>query len=384
MRVAVVAECFTPSVNGVTNSVRRLLEHARSRGHEVMVVAPGPGPERVDHAPVARVRSVGLAAYPDLRVGLPVGRITDELRRFRPDVVYAAAPVVLGAAGLVAARRLGIPSVAVFQTDLAGFARRYHLSVLDTPIWAWLRSVHRHADLTLAPSTAAVWLLRAHDIGTVALWPRGVDHMRFHPERASRALREQLAPDGQTIVGFVGRLAREKQIERLRHVARRPDVRVVVVGDGPYRRQLERVLPRATFMGVRTGEELSALHASFDIFVHPGIDETFCQAVQESLASGCAVVAPAQGGPLDLVRHRENGLLWTPGVPATLDAAVDELVASPLERVRLGRAGRQSVEGRSWEAVMDELFDRHLPSVMPNVLQRRRLTRLVRPRRLAA
>jgi phosphatidylinositol alpha 1,6-mannosyltransferase len=371
MRVAVVAECFTPSVNGVTNSVTRLLEHARSRGHEVIVVAPGPGPERHNTTPVVRVRSVGLTAYPDLRVGLPVRRLTDELRRFQPDVVYAAAPVVLGAAGLLAAKRLGIPRVAVFQTDLAGFARRYHLGVLDSPIWSWLRHVHAQANLTLAPSTAAAWMLRAHGITSVVLWPRGVDLDRFHPRHASRELQAQLAPDDEVIVGYVGRLAREKQIERLRHVARRRDVKVVVVGDGPYRSHLERLMPRAEFLGIRSGGELSALHATFDIFVHPGIDETFCQAVQESLASGCAVVAPAQGGPLDLVRHRDNGLLWTPGVPATLDAAVDELVASPLERARLGRAARQSVEGRSWDSVMNELFDRHLPSVAPGVTRRR-------------
>lgn len=374
MRVAVVAECFTPSVNGVTNSVMRLLEHARSRGHEAIVVAPGPGPERYSDTPVVRVRSVGLTAYPDLRVGLPVGRLTDELRRFQPDVVYAAAPVVLGAAGLLAAKRLGIPRVAVFQTDLAGFARRYRLGVMDNAIWSWLRYVHAQADLTLAPSSAAAWMLRSRGVSSVALWGRGVDLDRFHPHHASRELHTQLAPNGEAIVGFVGRLAREKQVERLRHVARRRDVKVVIVGDGPHRRHLERVLPRAAFLGMRSGNELSALHATFDIFVHPGIDETFCQSVQESLASGCAVVAPAQGGPLDLVRHRDNGLLWTPGVPATLDAAVDELVTSPLDRLRLGRAARESVEGRSWAAVMDELFERHLPGVVPGATQLRQIS----------
>jgi phosphatidylinositol alpha 1,6-mannosyltransferase len=180
-------------------------------------------------------------------------------------------------------------------------------------------------------------MLQSHGISSVALRPRGVDLERFHPHHASHELHSQLAPNGETIVGFVGRLAREKQIESLRHVARRRDVKVVV-GDGPWRTHLERRMPKATFLGMRSGADLSALHATFDIFVHPGIDETFCQAVQESLASGCAVVAPAQGGPLDLVRHRDNGLLWTPGVPATLDAAVDELVASPMERMRLGHA----------------------------------------------
>lgn len=366
MRITVVTECFTPAINGVTNSVIRVIDHARARGHEVRVIAPGPGPERHGDVEVVRVPSIGLTGYPDVRVGLPVGMMQRELRRHTPDVVYVAAPAILGAAGLLAARRLGLPRLAVFQTDLAGFARRYHLALLDRPVWSWLTRIHRLADLTLAPSSAAVWMLRHHGITSVERWTRGVDLDRFHPRHASPAWRRRLAPDGEAIVGFVGRLAREKQVHRLEAVAGLPGVRVVIVGDGPMRPELERRLPGAEFLGMRTGVELGQLHASFDVFVHTGIDETFCQTVQESLASGTAVVAPAQGGPLDLVRHLDNGLLWSPGIPASLTGAVDELVNDSVLRNHLAQRARSSVAHRSWSAVMAELFDRHLPSIMNN------------------
>jgi len=359
LRVAIVAESFLPAVNGVTNSVLRLIEHLQAEGHEALVIAPGPGEDRVNGVPVVRVRAVDLPRYDSLRVGMPIGRLTSTLRDFDPDVVHLAAPTVLGAGAARAAHSLDIPVVAIFQTDIAGFAKRYGLAAASAPIWAWLRWVHSHADVTLAPSTAAAWTLQARGIERVDRWMRGVDLERFHPQHRSAMLRRRLAPDGEAIVGFVGRLAKEKQIHRLAPVSALPGVRVVIVGDGPERARLEKQVPKATFLGFRGGVELSQLHASFDAFVHTGLDETFCQAVQEALASGVPVVAPAAGGPLDLVTHGHNGFLWSPQQPEMLVGAVAELAADPHLRRELGAAGRRGVEVRPWSTVMGELVERY-------------------------
>lgn len=119
--------------------------------------------------------------------------------------------------------------------------------------------------------------------------------------------------------------------------------------------KLRRRMPNATFVGFKTGAELSRFHASFDLFVHTGVDETFCQAVQEALASGVPVVAPAAGGPLDLVRHDVNGYLWTEHSAVSLNGAVEELVRHQVKRERLAAMARPSVESRTWSSVMDEL-----------------------------
>lgn len=356
MRVAIVAESFLPEVNGVTNSVLRVVEHLERSGHAALVIAPGDGPDHIGHTPVARVPAVALPLYRSLAVGLPSPRVEWLLRRFRPDVVHLAAPVVLGAAGAVAARRLGVPSVAVYQTDLAGFASRYHLGRAGRPIWSWLRWVHRHADLTLAPSTLAAWELRQHGIGPVARWGRGVDTERFHPGHRNKMLRRRLAPDGEVVVGYVGRLAAEKNVDLLSHLRRVPGARLVVVGDGPARSRLERRLPDATFLGFQNGVALSQAIASLDVFVHTGAHETFCQAVQEALASGVPVVAPASGGPMDLVRHGVNGYLWPTASPAFIREAVSTLVADPALREGLSTEARASVLGRSWETLGEELL----------------------------
>jgi phosphatidylinositol alpha 1,6-mannosyltransferase len=142
-------------------------------------------------------------------------------------------------------------------------------------------------------------------------------------------------------------------------VSKVPGVKVVIVGEGPERHHLERAIPRAEFVGFQGGVALSQLHASFDVFAHTGLDETFCQAVQEALASGVPVVAPAAGGPIDLVQHGRNGYLWSPELPGMLAGAVAELANDPARRREMGRAGRESVLARPWSAVMDELMDHY-------------------------
>ena len=363
MRIAIVAESFLPAINGVTNSVLRVIEHMTARGHEVTVIAPSPGVTAYGKARIIRVPSFGFPRYPELRIGHSRDFVREVLREIKPDVVHLGSPAVLGAASLRAAQELGIPSVAIYQTVLAGFATRYHLGIAGRSIWRYIANIHRRADLTLAPSTAAVWDLRERGVNNVVRWMRGVDLERFNPSFRDEELRKSLAPDGQLIIGFVGRLAREKQIERLKGLCRMPHIKVVIVGDGPMKAKLEKELKGAIFTGFKSGEELSKLYASFDVFVHTGQDETFCQAVQEALASGVPVVAPASGGPLDLVQHGHNGFLWTETSRYSLVGAVVELAKYPVKRERLAANARPSVEVRPWCGVMDEL-EGHYRSVI--------------------
>ncbi|HET9173220.1 MAG TPA: glycosyltransferase family 1 protein [Actinospica sp.] len=357
-----VTESFLPRVNGVTNSVCRVLEHLERRGHEALIIAPGPGPESYAGFPVTVVPGVGLPGYNSFVLGLPTKAVERRLREFAPDVVHLASPVALGAAGARAARKMGVPSVAVFQTDLAGFARRYGFRGTDKTIWSWLRHVHRQAARTLVPSSATYRQLDERGFPGLAMWRRGVDAERFQPSRRSESLRRELAPNGEVLVGFVGRLASEKRVELLACLADVPNVKVVVVGEGPAEKKLRTMLPDAAFLGFLDGQRLAEAYASLDVFVHTGPDETFCQAIQEAMASGLPVVAPAAGGPLDLVTPEETGLLFEPNDTEALRAGVVRLAEGAALRTAWGAAGRLSVEHRSWSAVGDELL-RHYSEV---------------------
>ncbi|HKC28205.1 MAG TPA: glycosyltransferase, partial [Jatrophihabitans sp.] len=162
--------------------------------------------------------------------------------------------------------------------------------------------------------------------------------------------------DGRLIVGFVGRLAPEKRVEMLEAASRLPGVRLVVVGDGPRRKALQRLLPDAEFTGQLTGTALGTAMASLDLLVHPGADETFCQVVQEALCAGVPVIATAAGGPLDLVRHRDNGLLWSGDDPGVLAAQVATLRDDPIALARMATKARPSVVHRTWDRMTDELL----------------------------
>jgi len=377
VRVAIVAESFLPEVNGVSNSVIRVLEHLRRTGHEALVIAPDtpPGEPRAEriHDGI-RVHRVPARMFPrvtTLPLGVPTPRLVSVLRGFDPHVVHLASPALLGYGGVRAARWLGVPTVAVYQTDVPGFAASYGIPMTARAAWAWFRHLHGLADRTLAPSSVTMEALVAHQFPRVHRWARGVDVLRFAPSARNEALRRRWSPHGKPIIGFVGRLAPEKHVERLIGLAAGDAVQLVIVGDGVDRDKLQSAMPTAVFTGALYGDELAAAYASMDVFVHPGEHETFCQVVQEALASGLPVIAPDAGGPRDLVTPWRTGLLL--GVnefEARLPETVAHLIA---ERPRYAPAARRSVIGRSWPVICDELLG-HYEAVLSPLARRRMLS----------
>jgi phosphatidylinositol alpha 1,6-mannosyltransferase len=355
-------------MNGVTHSILRVLDHLQERGDEVMVIAPSTSDAEVSDvvkgAFVYRLPSVPLAGYTNVRVALGgVHRVKRILADYAPDVVHLASPFVLGWRAVQAAHQLGIPTVAIYQTEVPSYAARYGVPFLEN--WAWNRvdNIHVLATRTLVPSTFALNQLRGRGILRVDMWRRGVDTARFNPAKRSDAWRRSIAPEGERIIGYVGRLAIEKQVEDLAVLADVPSTRLVIVGDGPQRETLEAALPQATFTGFLGGEDLAQAVASFDLFVHPGEFETFCQTIQEAMASGVPVVATGRGGPLDLVENSRTGWLYEPGDLTELHNYVQDLMGDDAKRRAFGTAALASVQGRTWPVLSAELV-RHYQEVI--------------------
>ena len=374
MRVVLVAESSLIHMNGVTHSLLQVLRHLEAQGHETRVIAPrGTLLERANPvddvvgphgSELSLLRSVGLPSYPEVRVTFArAALLTTILRDFAPDVIHLASPFVLGWQGLRAADRLGIPTVAIYQTDIPGYAQRYGMPGAQPALAQHVARIHRRATLTLAPSSAAIAELRAAGVDRLRLWARGVDSVRFRPERRSTSWRATVAPHGETIVGYVGRLAPEKQVEDLAALAGIPNTRLVIVGDGPSRAALERLLPEAAFLGFLGGDQLAEAIASFDVFVHPGENETFCQTIQEALASGVPVVATGRGGPLDLVQNSRTGWLYAPGDLGELRSRVADLAGDAAKRRAFAAAARASVLHRSWSRLGDELLGHYRDAI---------------------
>lgn len=363
-----VAESFLPHMNGVTHSLLKVLAHLRRRGDDALVIAPASSwldkspwldsqaPETVEGFPVITLPSVPLTGYSNVRLAAgTVARVRRILADFSPDVVHVASPFVLGWRAVQAAGQLGIPTVSVYQTEIPAYAARYGVPWLENVLWQRVENIHRASTLTLAPSSFALNQLESHDLPRLRLWRRGVDTRRFTPAKRDGQWRRSIAPLGSKIIGYVGRLAAEKQVEDLAGLDAIPGTRLVIVGSGPEKDSLKQKLPGAYFAGFQSGDELARMMASFDIFVHPGESETFCQTIQEAMASGVPVVAVGRGGPLDLVDSSRTGWVYPPGELDQLHAAVMDLLGDDTKRRAFGRAAYNAVQGRTWPVLCEQL-----------------------------
>src|SRR6202007_1197120 len=168
-----------------------------------------------------------------------------------------------------------LPTIAFSQTTLQPYARAYRFGQAGEAFaWRWLRGIHNGAVRTLAPSTVTATGLLGQGIENVWVWGRGGDTRRFHPAKRSPRIRAEVAPDGELIAGYVGRLATEKRVDLLAGITALDGVRLVIVGAGPAEAALRPHLPGAVFLGERGGEELAAIYASLDVFAHSGPYET--------------------------------------------------------------------------------------------------------------
>ena len=358
LRVVVVTESFLPQVNGVTNSVLRVLEHLRAEGHQALVIAPESSGGITEYAGFRVKRVPSLEMMGLLPVGFPQKAIEPLIDGFNPDVIHLASPFFLGNYASRVAERLNIPTLSVYQTDIAGFARHYGLTIAHNTLKKWVARIHQSTDLTLAPSKWASRDLESTGVKNVEIWKRGVDLVKFDPARRDESLRENIRgkDSAKLIIGYVGRLANEKRIDDLAILDRQPDIQLVIVGGGPAEARLKRELPNARFVGYQSGTELGRYVASFDIFVHTGKHETFCQAIQEALAAGVPVIGPDTGGPVDLIEHGITGLLIDTADSYALLEAVSTLRShSAFDLMQI--AARRSVEHRTWDYINAQLID---------------------------
>ena len=364
MRIALVAETFLPKVDGIVNTLCRLLEHLARRGDEALVLAPSGAPEQFMGHRVLGLPSLPMPFYPELRVALPTPAALRALEAFAPDLVQVANPLVLGVAAKRWALARGVPVAASYHTDVPGFTARWGLGPLVPLAWAGMRAAHRGATLNLCPSRATAEELARQGFENLAVWGRGVDSQRFHPKKRSADWRIRLSagePERPLLL-YVGRLSPEKRVDWLADLLEAlPEARLAVVGDGPARGSLEaRFAGRpAVFTGYLRGGDLAAAYASADCFVFTGANETLGNVVLEAMASGLPVVAPAAGGVLEHMRHEQNGLLFEPDSRAALIAATARLLADPALAARLARGARAEAEATPWAEVLDGLIARY-------------------------
>ncbi|WP_373387716.1 glycosyltransferase family 4 protein [Pseudomonas alcaligenes] len=369
LHIALVSETFPPEINGVANTLGRLCQGLRERGHRLQLVRPRQADEDTpDDEDLLLTRGWPLPGYAGLQWGQSsLHKLLRRWQRHRPDVLYIATEGPLGLSALRAARRLGIPVVSGFHTNFQQYSDHYGLGLLSRLLTGYLRWFHNRSRLTLVPSPSQRLELQRRGFERLELLARGVDGQQFHPMRRSAELRAEWGlGENEIAVLHVGRLAAEKNLQLLVRAFRslqqslpQRRLKLVLVGDGPLRPQLQAELPDALFCGVRRDAELAEHYASGDLFLFPSLSETFGNVVLEALASGLAVVAFDQAAAAQHIRHGHNGALATPGDETAFIEAAHWLLedAESLRRVRLN--ARRHAGQQGWASIVEQ-FEAHL------------------------
>lgn len=363
MRIAYFTESLYPLVDGVSRTLARLFDFLQRRGVEFRVFSPFVPDEGKEWSKQVRaVPYFRFPLHPDYRVSLPTPRVARDLAEYGPDLVHVVSPTPMAVWAQRWARRRDIPVVASFHTHFVSYFRYYGLPRLEPLGWRLLGRFYARCQRVYAPTRRIIAELAAHGIPHLELWSRGIDLARFDPRFRDPALRAAAgADDGTPIVLLVSRLVKEKDLLDLvpMHAIlrpRQPRYRLVLVGDGPLRSDLEAALADAYFAGYQSGEMLSRWFASGDIFVFPSTTETFGNVVSEALASGLPAVVVDRGGPPEQIQDGVTGYIARPNDPADLADKVERLLGDRAARERMGQAARASTMPRDWEVVNETLL----------------------------
>ncbi|MBD2093088.1 glycosyltransferase family 1 protein [Microcoleus sp. FACHB-1515] len=372
MRIALFTETFLPKVDGIVTRLSHTVDHLQRSGNQVLVFSPDGGLREYKGAKIHGVSGFPLPLYPELKLALPRPSIGQALDAFQPDLVHVVNPAVLGLAGIYYSKLHRVPLVASYHTHLPKYLEHYGLGMLEGVLWELLKAMHNQALLNLCTSTAMQEELTSHGIERVELWQRGVDVELFQPHLASQEMRSRLTqgnPDDPLLL-YVGRLSAEKEIDRIKPVLEAiPKARLALVGDGPYRQELEKIFANTptNFVGYLTGTDLAAAFASADAFVFPSRTETLGLVLLEAMAAGCPVIAANAGGIPDIVTDGVNGYLFDPTDERGAIAATQRLLSQPEARSTLRQNARQEAERWGWAAATRQL-QRYYQSVLARSL----------------
>jgi glycosyltransferase involved in cell wall biosynthesis len=369
LKIALVTETYVPEVNGVAITIGRMVDGMRKRGHIIHMIRPRQHKQDVAGSngsyKETLVGGMPIPGYPELKSGLPnKSRLLRLWHEQRPDVVHIATEGPLGWSALAAANKLDIPVSTDFHTNFHSYTQHYGIGLLRRPIAAYLRYFHNKAACTLVPTASLKEQLESDGYKNVQVVSRGVDTELFHPARRSAALRASWGADEGAsvtpVVMVVSRLAPEKNLgvviqafEQMRTI--HPLARLVMVGDGPARAELEKQHPHVIFAGMQTGEALAEHYASGDIFLYPSLTETYGNVTVEAMASGLATVAYDYAAARQHILHGVNGVLAPFGDTGAFIGQARGLISN-MDRVqRLRIAARQTVESLTWEHIMGQM-----------------------------
>lgn len=361
MRIAIITETFLPSTDGIVTRLCASIRWLKNHGHDVIVIAPDLGVSDFVGIPIAGVPAHTFFLYKDKKYSFLSLKVKKHLKDFQPDIVHVVNPAFLGVTGIYYTKRLGLPLVASYHTHVPKYAEYYRVSFLKPILWWYFRSLHNRSDVNLCTSKSVLEELRQKRFKDVHFWKRGVDTVQYQPDHFDVKMRDRLT-DGnkdKKLLLYVGRLAAEKDIEKIRKVLEQSDdYCLAIVGDGPHRAYLEDYFKdtETVFTGFLHGDELACAYASSDIFVFPSTTETLGLVLLEAMSSGLPVVAAQSGPTSEQVEHGRTGLLYDPDHADDFVQCVLKLKDDHYRR-SLGVEAYKTSQAIGWDAPSSQLLN---------------------------
>jgi glycosyltransferase involved in cell wall biosynthesis len=353
-------------INGVARTLKQSLELAEKLGKDLTMITCDPhgrdcGPGVRNFAPIG---VYDLPEYPEQKIFYPPAL---EMIRFAYEQgftqLHASTPGPIGLTALLAAKILKLPIHGAYHTQIPQYAKQLTGDEgMEDLAWKYAVWFYNQLDMVFAPSRDTARELAEKGIRPekIMVYPRGVDVTAFHPEKRNGFLKRFDAADGVNLL-YVGRLSKEKNLDLLADAFltlsdMRPDVNLILTGDGPHAPALREKLAgsRAVFTGYLDGEDLASCFASCDLFVFPSLTDTFGNVILEAQASGLPVVTGAVGGPKENVIHGETGLVLPEMTREALVAALNLLTGNRPGLREMGAKARAAMEDRSMEKAFDE------------------------------
>lgn len=372
LKIAHFTDTFD-EINGVARTIRQQLQMVARHGKDMTVITCGAKadvPGAVSFEPVGRF---DIPEYPEITLAYPpfLDMLTHCFEQ-EYDCILAATPGPVGLAALAISKILKLPFHGTYHTAFPEYVGAFtEDAALEEGCWRYMSWFYNQMQVIYAPSEATRFELSEHGIdpGKIVTYPRGVDTSRFHPDKRN-GFYSQFDVGSRTKLLYVGRVSQEKGLDILTEAFKRASkmrdsLQLIVVGDGPYLKEMQRELRNApaTFTGVLKGEELAQAYASADLFVFPSATDTFGNVVLEAQSSGLPVIVTDKGGPSENVLPNETGIIVPANNPDSLLRAIIHMIDTP-ERIQYMRLkARAYVEKRTFDATFLktwEIFGEHV------------------------
>lgn len=380
LRIAYFAGSMKPGLDGVTRVLFRLIDWLNENDIENIFISSEIPSRNEQKTNYHQVPSVVIPFYKEYKFAYPgYKKFESKLKEFKPDILHINSPCSLGLAAIKYGEKYNIPVVATYHTHFPSYAKYYNIKQLEFISWNYLRKLYNRCDKVFVPSKSIMEELRIKGFKTTDYLPHGIDLNLFNPDFKSTDWKKSLNIENKKVLLFVGRLVWEKDLRTLAQIyniisSLRNDIVFALAGDGPIRKDLERIMPEALFLGYKSGKELSTIFASSDLFVFPSTTETFGNVVLEAMASGLVPVCSDEGGASSSIKHNHNGLICKAKDAFDFSKQIISTLKDEDELNRLSNNCIEYASKQSWNNIFSQQYQHYL-----NIIESHKLKAVVIP-----